>query len=59
MNRTDFKELLLSKRIHQYEVARQIGISEFTLSRWLRSPSMEQEKKISEAIESLLRGDVP
>lgn len=31
----DIKQLIAQKRLRQYEVAQQLGISEFTLSRWL------------------------
>ena len=41
-------------RIHQWEVARELGIGDYTLSRWLRKDlSDEQTKAIFEAINKL------
>lgn len=38
----------------QWQIADQIGVSEFTLSRWLRKPLTEQqETAIREAVEQL------
>lgn len=56
MTKKDFQEMLRKKRLFQYEVAALIGISEFTLSRWLRNPSSEQEQKIIAAVEELSKG---
>lgn len=53
MTRKDFQKLIQKKRIFQYEVASAIGISEFTLCRWLRNPSAEQEQKIIAAVGEL------
>ena len=43
MTGQDLKELIKKKRIRQYEVARELNINEFTLSRWLRE-DMDEEK---------------
>lgn len=43
MTGQDLKELIKKKRIRQYEVARELNINEFTLSRWLRE-EMDEEK---------------
>lgn len=39
----ELKELMKKKRIRQYEVARELNINEFTLSRWLRE-NIDDEK---------------
>ena len=43
MTGQDLKVLIKKKRIRQYEVARELNINEFTLSRWLRE-EMDEEK---------------
>ncbi len=54
MRGRDLKALMKRKRIYQWEVAETLGISEFTLSRWLRhSLSDEQVKAILEAIRDI------
>ncbi len=54
MKGKDLKALMKRKRIYQWEVAETLGISEFTLSRWLRrSLSDEQAKAILEAIRDI------
>ena len=37
MNGKDIQNLLKKRRLYQWEVAQEIGINEFTLSRWLRN----------------------
>ncbi len=36
MTANEIKQILKEKRIYQWEVAKAIGITEFTLTRWLR-----------------------
>ena len=56
MNGNDVQAILKEKRIYQWEVARELQINEFTLSRWLRGTlSEEREKDILQAIENLLQ----
>ena len=43
MTAKELKLLIKKKRVRQYEVARELNINEFTLSRWLRE-EMDEEK---------------
>lgn len=43
MTGKELKLLIKKKRVRQYEVARELNINEFTLSRWLRE-EMDEEK---------------
>lgn len=40
----DIRQLIVKKRLRQYEVAQQLHVSEFTLSRWLHC-ELEPERK--------------
>lgn len=54
MNGKEIKALIKKKRLFQWEVAEELHINEFTLSRWLRgSISKKQEEEILNAIERL------
>ncbi len=51
----DIKELLKLKKISQWEVAKVMGISEFTLCRRLREPLSDDDlERVNDAIEHLL-----
>lgn len=51
----DIKELLKLKKISQWEVAKVMGISEFTLCRKLREPLSDDDlERVNDAIEHLL-----
>lgn len=56
-NGEDVRAILRQKRIFQWELARALGISEFTLVRWLRNGPLSEEraKAVQEAIERLER----
>lgn len=55
MSSKEIKNYLKRKRIYQWELARELHINEFTLSRWLRgSLSVEREEAVLKAIERLL-----
>lgn len=55
MNSQEIKHLMQGERIYQWEVAKKLGISEFTLVRWLRDPiSEDHQLKIENAINALL-----
>ena len=41
----NLKEQIIKRRLKQYEVARVMGISEFTLNRWLRDEKFLSETK--------------
>lgn len=43
MTGNELKILIKKKRVRQYEVARELNINEFTLSRWLRG-DLDEEK---------------
>ena len=54
MSQLDLHYILKKYRIHQWEVARELGIGDYTLARWLRKDlSDEQTKAIFEAINKL------
>jgi len=58
MNADDIRAVIKKYRYTQFEVAQEVGISEFTLSRWLRGviPS-ERKDRILSAIERLRQKD--
>ena len=48
----DIRQLIAKKRLRQYEVAQFLGVSEFTLSRWLHSElEPERRQRILKAID--------
>lgn len=54
----EIKNLIQQNKLRQWEIAEVMGISEFTLSRWMRKPdnlSTEQKNKITTAIDRLLK----
>lgn len=52
----EIKQLIAKKRLRQYEVADQLHISEFTLSRWLnRELDPNRKQKILKAIDEVSR----
>lgn len=54
MTGKDIQELIKQQRLYQWEVAQELHINEFTLSRWLRGTlSKERETAILHAIEIL------
>ena len=56
MSGKEIKNLIKEKRLYQWEVAQELHINEFTLSRWLRGTlSEEREKAILQAIKNLLQ----
>ena len=55
MDANQIKQILKEKRIYQWEVAKALGITEFTLTRWLREDiSEERAAQIMEVIDVLL-----
>lgn len=53
-NNTDIRALLRQKRVKQWQVAMELGISEITLSRWLRFPlSVEKRDMILNAAQRI------
>ncbi len=55
MDSNKIKQIMKEKRIYQWEVAKIMGITEFTLTRWLRDElSDEKYIKVISAIEVLL-----
>lgn len=54
METNQIKQILKEKRIYQWEVAKALGITEFTLTRWLRDDLPEdRSEQILEAIDNL------
>lgn len=50
----EIRDLIYRSRFKQWQIAEQMGISEITLSRWLRKPlTEEQEARIKKAVEEL------
>ena len=55
MNGQEIKELFRKRRVKQYEVAAELNIGEFTLSRWLRGDvEPEKEGKILAALNRII-----
>lgn len=58
MTGKQLQEIIKGKRLYQWEIAQELGINEFTLSRWLRGTlTKEREKAILEAIKKLSQKD--
>ena len=54
MTGADIQNLIKKRRLYQWEVAEELHVNEFTLSRWLRGEiNLEREKAILQAIERL------
>ncbi|MGI6513508.1 MAG: LacI family DNA-binding transcriptional regulator [Syntrophomonadales bacterium] len=52
----DIKQAIRSAGVRQWQIAEAVGVSEFTLSRWLRRPERlkpEQVAKIEAAIQKV------
>lgn len=59
MSNLEIRNLLKKKRIRQYELAAELNVSEFTLSRWLRDELTKTKKdEIMQAIERILQKDI-
>lgn len=57
MRTEDIKAEIRKSRIYQYEIAAQLGISEYTLCKWFHKElTSEQQDKIFAAIEKLKAG---
>lgn len=55
MDGNEIREIIKKKRLYQWEIAEELHINEFTLSRWLRgSLTREREQRILEAIQRVL-----
>lgn len=58
MYNLDVRLKIKQNRLCHYEVAREIGISEFTFCKWLREELNEERKKlVLSAIDKLIRGE--
>lgn len=54
----EIRQLIKNSRILQYEIAAQVGVSEYTLCKWFRKPlTDEQQGKILAAIEKIRSGE--
>ena len=54
MENIDIREMIEKKRIRHYEVAKEIGICEAQLSRWLRYPlSDTRRRRVLEALKNI------
>ncbi len=54
MNNIDIRQMIKAHRLHHYEIAERIGISESTFCVWLRNElTGERRKKVMQAIEEL------
>ena len=50
----DIKQLMKKKNVYQYQVAEQLGITEWTLLRWLRTKlDKDKKERIIKAINEL------
>lgn len=58
MYNLDVRLKIKQNRLCHYEVAREIGISEFTFCKWLREEMSEDKKKlVLSAIDKIIRGE--
>jgi len=58
MNNVEIKRRIKESRIMQYEIAAQLGISEYTLCKWFRKElTDEQRMQILEAIAEIKAGE--
>ena len=54
----ELREKIRKNRIMQYEIAAEIGVSEYTLCRWFRKElTDDQYRKVSDAIEAIKAGE--
>ncbi len=59
MNNNDIKKIIKQNRIMQYEIAAQIGISEYAFCKWFRKKlTKRQQERILEAIAKIKEGEV-
>jgi predicted XRE-type DNA-binding protein len=50
----EIRNLIKQKRLKHYEVAEQLGISEYTFCKWMRTEmTAERKEKVLQAIESI------
>lgn len=58
MYNLEVRMMIKKSRLCQYEIAKEIGISEFTFCRWLREELPDEKKKlVISAIEKIKRGE--
>lgn len=58
MYNLDVRLKIKQNRLCHYEVAREIGISEFTFCKWLREEmSIERKDLVLSAIDKIIRGE--
>lgn len=58
MKNQEIKRAIKESRIMQYEIAAQIGISEYTLCKWFRKElTPEQQEQILSAIAAIKAGE--
>lgn len=58
MKNLEIRMMIQNNRLYHYEVAAKLGVSEYTLCRWLREELSDEKKgKILEAINSIVGGD--
>ena len=55
--KSDLQMLLYMERIEQKEVADVLGCNQSTVSRWLKNPTVQNRKKIMDAIEIIKGGE--
>lgn len=57
MHNTRIRQLIKNSRLYHYEIANKIGVSEYTLCKWLRNELTDkQRERIMQAIEELQQG---
>ena len=58
MYNLDVRLKIKQNRLCHYEVAREMGVSEFTFCKWLRKEMSEDKKKlVLSAIDKIIRGE--
>ena len=55
MANLEIRQIIREKRLRHYEVAEAMKISEYTLSKWLRTPLTEEKREmVMQAINKIL-----
>ena len=58
MKNLEIRMMIKNNRLYHYEVAQKLGVSEYTLCRWLREELSDERKGIIiDAITSIVCGD--
>ncbi len=58
MNNIELRTKIRENRLYQYEIAKRIGITEYTFCKWMREELSEERKElVLRAISDIVKGD--